>query len=167
MFWPIVYSSIIIIAVLFLREVWLLMRLPKEYPDRGLYFFNVFFLFLCIVLVICGSYYLDARKAPLEALLPPYPAAVFVPDRSILNGGTIWVYEATANENNIVDFYKGYARERNKGIIIDSSNKDLMRMRIETDDAPLFLTIVDLGTVRELNYSFDGKVEMATTTPKG
>jgi hypothetical protein len=159
MFWTFIYSICALLIVISLRELVVLSRMEKAHPDRGLYWFNTLLLLMLAAAILGVGFYLDSRRGIIEAYVPAYPSAVFAPDRSILKGGTVWLYTTDDLPADIERFYRAYAERSGRNIIVDPH--DILKLRIGSAGEPVFITVTDEGGVRVLSYTFDGEVKIA------
>lgn len=159
MFWSFIYGTSAILFLLFLRELVLLSRLPKDNSERGLYWFNTFALFLGATFLIGAGFYLDGRKALIESMIVPFPGARFEPHHSILSED-VFIYTTNATAAEVEKFYRTFAGAHALPVFIEEKEGTVA---IAVGDAPrVFLAVLERDGRRELHYSLKGEVEITS-----
>ena len=152
-FWMVIVGFMFFFFLLSLREVILIIRMRQDHPERGLYWFNSFFLLLCSVFIYFGAYYLDASRVEFEALMKPYPEARYAHERNSIIRKPEWVYVSQAGKEEIWDYFK--AESKRMGVpFVDNTAND--RMAFELSSGTLYLTLSDEAGVRVLYFSQNG-----------
>lgn len=151
--WIFVGSLSFVLMVLSLRELIILARLPRNHPERGLYWFNTIFLLIATAVTISAGYYLDAERRALEHIIPIPASTHYAIERNKLIHDAMWVYTSDATEETIREFYHAYANTNHISYL-----EDEMRMSFKLPSGNLFLTLTTEGDTTVLYFSRDGEI---------
>jgi hypothetical protein len=162
-FWVIVSAIAFVFFLLALRELLLLLRLPPDYPERGLYWFNMLFLFLASIAILCGGYYLDLHRRGFEKLLMPPPHARYAVERNALIHDDTWVYVSASSVDDVRTFYRTYAETYGLSLIEDDHGS--VRMSFALPSGNLFLTLTSDSGETVLYFSRIGEIRTVEVAP--
>ena len=157
LFWLIVASASVLLLFLAFREAWLALRTPPSHHDRGISWFNAFFLGVSSFALLWGGYYLDGGRRDFEEIFVAYPESRYAIEENGITRNEVWVYVTEKPSSEVMHFYREYARAQGIMFLED----DGMRMSFTTPTGKLFLTIKEGGGKSRLYFSRDGRVEMA------
>lgn len=154
-FWDAIIALVVFLTVCAFLEFRAFLKAPPGHPERGLYVFNILFLFCVTGGVLWGGRYLEERRIILQAMIPEYPYADYRPERGGLLDRDVWVYSTSDATSSIVEFYRDVASGPSETFYIDGAGSNT-RMFIERSGKEIFLTIKDENGKRMLYYSRNG-----------
>lgn len=154
-FWFLIALIAGILLLLAIREARLVWRVPVGHPERGYYWFNMFFLIAASCAVVWGGNYLDSGRQELESLISSPPGSRYAIERNSVLHATSWVYTTNQGGEYIRNFYREYAREHGIGFIED--DHDGVRMSFGLPSGNLYLTLHQEGKETVLYFSREGE----------
>lgn len=163
LFWIAISAIACLFFLVSLREIILLISVPKGHPDRGFFWFNAVFLLVAVAGVIYGGAYLDAGRRGFESLLSPYPHARYAYERNGVIHGTTWVYVTNDDGALVRAFYRDLAEREHLELVVDDA--DHSRLSFTLPSGRLFLTIKNEDGSNVLYFSREGEITTATVTP--
>ena len=156
-FWLIIYGLALTFFLASLREARLLSRMHHTHPERGLYWFNMFFLLLASGTTLLGGLYLDTGRAGLESLVTPYPGARYAHEQNSLIHGNTWVYVSIESREVIHSYYKAYAVRNGLSLVSDATEE---RIAFHLPSGDLFLTLSQVNGKTVLYFSREGSINV-------
>lgn len=157
LYWVVIGSIALVLFLFSLREILLLLTVPKGHPDRGFYWFNSVFLLLCIAAVLYGGSYIDLGRRTFEELMKPYPTARYAYERNGVIHDTMWVYVTHDDPEAVREFYRKEAARANISFIEDNANPELLSFTLPS--GPMFLTIKKEDGEVVLYFSRNGEIK--------
>ena len=156
-FWVIVLLLVVFFFLLSLREVFLLIKMRHDHPERGLYWFNSFFLLCASGMCFLGGLYPDAGRVDFEKFFYVYPASRYAHEQNSIVRKEEWVYVSKDTKEAIFNFYKSEAKKRNIEFV---DNRENDRMSFLLPSGPLYLTLHDEGEERTLYFTRMGSTSV-------
>jgi hypothetical protein len=158
-YWILVGLIVLMLAVLFVREVYQLSRLPLLHKERMLLGFNAGFLLclVCVSVVLAGM--VDARRVALESELPPYPYARYAHERSGLSDTSTQVYVTSHDSALVRSHIRNVAHDAHLPFIEDTASNV---MQVTLPSGVVYVTLNSEGEHQLILISRVGV--MATTT---
>lgn len=148
-------------GVLALRAVFHVFATPKGHPDRGLHVFSACMFTLLALVVAYGGHYLFSRTYTLEAIVPIYDGARYVPERNALFPNDVWVFTTTGSPAQIIEFYRTIASGTRRTLIQHDSASSTELLLPSTEE--MFLTIKEEPPLSVLYYSRKGEMRTVNT----
>lgn len=159
-FWTIIVLCALLALGSSFREGILLSRIPKGHPDRGMYWFNVFFLLCVAMTILYLGLAVDSGRCTFERMIAIPPAARYAVERNRLGADTTWVYVVRASQDEVRAFYISYAAASKVPLVLD--DEDASRLLFILPSGELFLTLTPEGERTFLYFSREGKWQTVT-----
>ena len=156
LFWLIVIGLALFFALLAVREMFLLVRIPRGHPERGMYWCNVFILPMFAIGVLFLGHIIDTKRISIEEIIPTPPATQYAIFRNGLFVETEWVFATQQTTLEVRNFYRQYAKMAHITSIEDE--RDATRMSFALPSGNLFLTVREEGGHTLLYFSRDGEI---------
>lgn len=155
-FWILIGIVATVFFLLTVREMNLLLRIPKGHPERGYCWFNALFLFASVILIVWFGNYIDSSRRTLESFLPVPEFTRYAIERNSIIHGTNWTYVSKRSIEDVRLFYRQYASENLIPIIEDVNNG--VRLSFSLPSGDLFLTLTQEGGGAVLYFSREGQI---------
>lgn len=165
MFWFASFGLFLVFIFLVLREYRAIRMMVPGHPERGYYFFNIFFFFCTACVALFVGYVIQEDRLKLMSHVPEYPSGRYAIERGGFFDTGNWVYVSHDTPADISAFYQNYARARGWKTIVDEDNGTL-RLSFSLRDGNFFLTLRPEDGVTVLYFSTMGEVRVVTIPAK-
>lgn len=160
--WSIMFLPIVILFILFLRELLIAVRIPSLHPEWKMAVFNGILLFFFIIAGLIGIEILRERDRQFTELFPRYPNSRYAPERELFREDSAHVYVTLDEPATVVSFYNNRAKTGEYRVTLDDRVNQSGRLLLESSGTKLFLTAIEEQGVTVLYFSPQG--EMITIT---
>ena len=164
-FWLASFGLFLLFIFLVLREYRMIRTLESGHPERGYYFFNVFFFFCTAWVALYVGYVIQEDRLKLVTYVPEYPYGRYAIERGRFFDTGNWVYVAHDDIATIRAFYENYARARGWHTIVDDE-QGTVRVSFSLPDGNFFLTMRIEDGVTLLYFSTEGEVRVVAVPNK-
>ncbi len=157
------WSASIALTLLFLffvfHEYRSMRTIESGHPERGFYWFNVFFFFCTACVALFVGYIIQEDRLQLMAYVPEYPHGRYAVERGKFFDSANWVYVSPDDMNAVSAFYQNYARARGWDTILGRGG-DVVRISFILPDGNFFLTLRREDSQTVLYFSTQGEVRV-------
>lgn len=151
---------ICILALLIIRELFIIVQTPALHPERKMAIFNSMILALFLVSSLCGVRILMLHDAQFTKLFFQYPNSRYAPEREILSKTSDWIYTTKDGADTVVSFYSRESKKQGFQTTLDTSGTNRLFL-FEKNNRKMFLTVISENDNTVLYFSQTGEVKTA------
>lgn len=157
--WSVMLLPLVVLVILFLREILIAVRMPRFHPEHKMAIFNSIVLFGFFVAGVYGMRLLVLRDAAFSVHVPRYPNSRYAPERELLCGIGDRIYITNDAPSQVVQFYAAASSSSVFSVTLDDAAYTNGKLMLNIGSSTVFLTAVKEDGVTVLYYSASGLME--------